>query len=104
MDDSPPLPAAAAAGPDKPAGAAACLRQLWLQGQRPDACEFLAGYGPLPRAEVAAVLCADQCHRWQSGERILAETYLRQHPDLADLETLPGRLGAGRRGIRRSSK
>src|SRR5205085_2155843 len=62
---------------------AARLRQLWLQGQRPDAGEFLAGCGPLPWAEVAAVLRADQCHRWQSGERILAETYLRQHPDLA---------------------
>ena len=81
MDNSTPLPASVST--DQGKQAAARLRQLWLQGERPDAREFLASCGSLPLAEVAAVLRADQCHRWQSGEHILAETYLLQHPDVA---------------------
>src|SRR6516162_387895 len=81
MDNPTPLPASASTGQGKQA--AARLRQLWLQGERPDAGAFLASWGPLPLAEVAAVLRADQCHRWQSGEHILAETYLAQFPDVA---------------------
>jgi hypothetical protein len=65
-------------------------RQLWLlwrQGRRPDARQFLLGAGPLTAAQVAAVLRTDQRERWQLGERIAAEVYVGEHPQLrADQE------------------
>jgi predicted Ser/Thr protein kinase len=39
--------------------------------------------GPLPPAELAAVLRANQRQRWQAGERVPAEDYLRRHPTVA---------------------
>src|SRR5947209_4098316 len=83
MKDSTPVPTSVAERPGEQPDAAERLRQLWLQGRRPDVGAFLAGFGPLPPAEVAAVLRVDQGHRWRSGERIPAETYLRQHPAVA---------------------
>jgi WD40 repeat protein/serine/threonine protein kinase len=80
MDDSRPLPES---GAEARADAADCLRQRWLQGQRPEPAEFLARFGALPPAEVAAVLRVDQGHRWLCGERIAAETYLRLFPAVA---------------------
>jgi WD40 repeat protein/serine/threonine protein kinase len=56
------------------------LHLLWGQGQRPDVQQFLAGAGPLPAAEVAAVLLVDQRERWRIGERIPAEDYLSLYP------------------------
>jgi serine/threonine-protein kinase len=56
------------------------LWQLWQQGQRPDLDAFLAETGPLPAAELCAVLRIDQRQRWQAGERVLAESYLQRHP------------------------
>jgi hypothetical protein len=38
---------------------------------------------PLGRPERLVLLRADQSLRWARGERILAETYLEAHPDLA---------------------
>jgi WD40 repeat protein/serine/threonine protein kinase len=65
------------------ADAAERLRRLWRQGQRPEVGAFLAEAGALPPGEVAAVLRADQRERWQAGERVPAEDYLRRHPAVA---------------------
>jgi serine/threonine protein kinase len=63
------------------------LSHLWRQGQRPDVHDFLARVGTLSLAQLAAVLAVDQRERWQSGERILAEAYLKPYPALqADIE------------------
>jgi serine/threonine-protein kinase len=58
------------------------LLHLWRQGERPDLDAFLAEVGPLPPAELAAVLRADQRQRWQAGERVPAEDNLRRFPAL----------------------
>jgi serine/threonine-protein kinase len=58
------------------------LWRRWQQGGRPHVDAFLAGVGPLPPAELAAVLRVDQRRRWQAGERVRAETYLQRYPDL----------------------
>src|SRR5262245_22282306 len=63
--------------------AAERLRQLWAAGRHPDVDAFLAAAGPLAAAELAAVLRVDQWHRWQSGDCVPAEDYLRRYPDLA---------------------
>src|SRR6516225_348479 len=68
------------------AGPAQQLWELWRQGQQPDVQEFLARAGPLPRAQLLAVLRVDQRERWQGGERILVETYFERHPSLRDDE------------------
>jgi eukaryotic-like serine/threonine-protein kinase len=83
MNDSTPLPGSAPPAPKKRPDAAERLRHLWLQGQCPNVGEFLAYYHPPPPAEIAAVLCVDQRCRWQTGDRVPAETYLLQHPDVA---------------------
>jgi hypothetical protein len=56
------------------------LGQLWRQGERPDVDAFVAQAGPLTPAELVAVLRRDQRERWQAGERVPAEDYLRRHP------------------------
>jgi serine/threonine-protein kinase len=71
--------------PEDPAGS---LWRLWCQGQQPDVRHFLAGAGALSPAQVAAVLGADRRARWQRGERVPVEEYLRQFPTVgADPET-----------------
>jgi serine/threonine-protein kinase len=75
--DPDPVPAGTAAD------AAERLRRLWRQGQRPDVDAFLAEVGALPPGEVTAVLRVDQRERWQAGERVPAEEYLRRHPAVA---------------------
>jgi predicted Ser/Thr protein kinase len=48
---------------------------------------FLAATGPLPLDQLAAVLRVDQRQRWQTGERVLAESYFQRYPNLrADVE------------------
>ncbi len=37
---------------------------------------------PLAPAELAALLRVDQRQRWQAGQRVPAEDYLRRHPEL----------------------
>ncbi len=64
----------------QPPSPAEQLWALWRRGQRPDVDAFLAQSGPLPPAQVAAVLRVDQRERWQAGERVLAETYLERYP------------------------
>jgi serine/threonine-protein kinase len=60
---------------------------LWRQGRPPDVRQFLLGAGPLTAAQVAAVLRTDQRERWQLGERVAAEVYLGEYPQLrADQE------------------
>jgi hypothetical protein len=74
MEPSIPAPT-----PAEPAGAAERLRQLWCLGPPPDVEAFLSATGPLPPTEVAAVLRVDQRQRWQAGERVPAEDYLRRY-------------------------
>jgi hypothetical protein len=70
-----------------PPDAAERLWQRWQQGQRPDLDAFLAEAGPLPAAELSAVLRVDQRQRWQAGERVLAESYQQRYPlDRGDAE------------------
>jgi serine/threonine protein kinase len=59
------------------------LRRLWDDGQQPDVDAFLARGGPLAPAARAAVLRVDQRQRWQTGQRVPAEDYLRRHPQLS---------------------
>ena len=70
-------PTAHSAQPPTPAER---LWSLWQRGQRPDVDAFLAGSGPLPPAQVAAVLRVDQRERWQAGERVFAESYFQRYP------------------------
>jgi serine/threonine protein kinase len=77
------VPSPARPGPAPAEGAAERLRRRWQQGGRPDLGAFLAEAGPLPPAELAAVLRVDQRQRWQMGERVSAEDYLRRHPAVA---------------------
>jgi hypothetical protein len=83
------------------------LVRLWEQGTRLDVDAFLDTVGPLSATNLAAVLHVDQHHRWQSGERTAAESYLQRFPDVCtDAEAvvdvifheylLRERLGAGR--------
>jgi WD40 repeat protein len=58
------------------------LWQHWRHGQHIDVAEFLAGFPRLGMTEVVAVLLVDQRERWQLGERIPAESYLRRFPFL----------------------
>jgi eukaryotic-like serine/threonine-protein kinase len=60
------------------------LWRLWRQGERPDVGQFLAGQGELRPGQLAAVLAVDQRERWQRGERVPAEAYLRDHPGLGE--------------------
>src|SRR6516165_5706752 len=78
-----PAPMESVPGPAPADGAADRLCRLWQQGGRPDLDAFLATAGPLPPAQLAAVLRVDQRLRWQAGERVTAEDYLRRHPAVA---------------------
>src|ERR1700722_16930499 len=60
------------------------LSQFWRQVQHGDVGEFLAGFADLPVTELVAVLLVEQSKRWQRGERIPAEHYLRRFPSLED--------------------
>src|SRR5262249_4725745 len=62
----------------RPESPAQRFEQLGRRGQRPDVDAFLAQEGPLPPEQVAAVLRVDQRQRWQSGQRVPAEDYLRR--------------------------
>jgi WD40 repeat protein/serine/threonine protein kinase len=57
------------------------FRQLWRQKEPPDLGEFLARAGDLSPAQLLAVLELDQWERWQRGDRLPAEDYLRLLPD-----------------------
>ncbi len=58
------------------------LGRLWQQEKRPDLEDFLARVGPLSPAQLGAVLRVDQRQRWQAGERVPAEDYLRRHSEV----------------------
>jgi tetratricopeptide (TPR) repeat protein len=57
---------------------------MWQCGRPPDLRQFLADAGPLSPQQLAAVLAVDQRERWQAGEPVPAETYLRDFPALRD--------------------
>ncbi len=82
---------------------AEAFEQRWNNGQRPDLSAFLRETGPLPLAQLAAVVLLDQRFRWrepepegtvrpgaatfQPDESMWVEAYFRQFPDLqADAE------------------
>ena len=61
------------------------LEQLWQQGSPPDPIVFLQEAGVDLRAPATvAVLSADQWQRWQAGQRVAAEDYLRRCPELGN--------------------
>jgi len=62
--------------------AAERLLQLWSQGNPVDIADFLRDSGPLSASDLADVLHVDQHHRWQTGERPAAESYLQRFPAL----------------------
>jgi serine/threonine protein kinase len=65
------------------------LERLWRQGERPDVDVFLAQAGPVSPAELGRVLRVDQRLRWQAGQCVSTEEYLRRYPALkADLEVV----------------
>jgi serine/threonine-protein kinase len=82
MSDSTIAPPGPGDNPALRRDAAEHLLQLWRQGQRPDVDGFLAAAGPLSPQELAAVLRVDQRARWQAGERVPAESYLRRYAAL----------------------
>jgi serine/threonine-protein kinase len=62
------------------------LEDLWQQGQRPDIREFLQQIGKISPGQVVRILCVDQWHRWQQGDRVPAEVYLQMHPALSEAQ------------------
>lgn len=72
--------------------------QRWANGQRPDLAGFVREVGPLPLAQLSAVVLADQRRRWQESEpegtvrpgaptfqpdeSMWVETYFKQFPEL----------------------
>src|SRR5262249_34525985 len=64
-------------------GPAQQLEDLWRHGEKPDVQDFIRRQDVQTPAQIVAVLCVDQWHRWHAGERIPAEHYLQSHPALA---------------------
>ena len=48
----------------------------------PSPLPFAPGFGPLPRAELLALIRSDQRLRWRRGERVAAEAYVERLPFL----------------------
>jgi eukaryotic-like serine/threonine-protein kinase len=84
--DSKSVPAADVGTPSESAGPAERLTRLWQQGAEVDLDAFLGTAGPLSEARLAEVVRVDQRQRWQAGERVVAEHYLRRYPDLGTSE------------------
>jgi WD40 repeat protein/Tfp pilus assembly protein PilF len=84
MNDTPEVHLAASSSADPAEELIDQLWRLWQDGQAPDVNSLLDEAAPLTPAQLAAVLRADQRQRWQAGERIIAETYLRNYPKLHD--------------------
>ncbi len=82
--DSTEPPTRSGAGPTGD-GPGSRYARLWESG-RPDLDAFLAEAGPLSPDDLAAVLRADQRGRWEAGERVPAEDYLRRLPGEPDAE------------------
>lgn len=53
---------------------------LWRGGEPPDLAGFLARLGPLPEADLVAVLLVDQRRRWEVGRPLGCEDYLERFP------------------------
>src|SRR5262249_32214955 len=69
--------------PPPPAAPADRRRELWRRGRRPHLAASVSQAGrPGPR-DLLDVLRVDQQQRWQSGEPVATEVYLREHPPLA---------------------
>src|SRR5262249_38318851 len=59
------------------------LWRRWESGERPDVYDFIELSGNLAPESLIAVLEVDQRERWQRGERLFAEAYLRRFPNLS---------------------
>jgi hypothetical protein len=57
-------------------------QRLWQQAEPPELDKFLANAGALAPAQVAAVLRVDQRQRFEAGNLVAAEEYLRRYPSL----------------------
>lgn len=64
------------------ANPADALDQLWARGQGPELAAFLASVGDLPPAQLAELIRVDQRQRWQAGQPVHAEDYLKQFPTI----------------------
>jgi serine/threonine protein kinase len=84
MSDAPFRSQARGTQPSSEPTAAAKLWQLWRQGHQPNLDSFLATAGALDPSETAAVLRVDQRARWQLGECVPAEEYLRRWPAVSE--------------------
>jgi hypothetical protein len=63
-------------------------RKLWAGGPAAELRAFLAGLPPLSADELIDVIEIDREERWRRGDRVKAERYLKDFPDLAaDTET-----------------
>ncbi|MBO0699766.1 MAG: hypothetical protein J2P46_15320, partial [Zavarzinella sp.] len=63
-------------------------RKLWAGLPAPELRSFLAGLPPLSADELVDVIEIDREERWRRGDRVKAERYFRDFPDLAaDTET-----------------
>jgi WD40 repeat protein len=60
------------------------LALLWERGDLAAVERYLVDAAALPVEQLVVVLTHDQWHRWQRGERVLAEHYLQRYPALAD--------------------
>jgi eukaryotic-like serine/threonine-protein kinase len=101
MSESPAVPASRARDAGTRLGPAQQLEDLWRHGDRPDVQEFLRRQENLTPEQIVAVLCVDQWHRWQLGERVPAETYLQRHPALVSAWADSFELISGEFHIRR---
>ena len=57
--------------------------RLWQTGSPPDLVAFLDHEGELEPTELAAVLRADQRHRWRAGIPLSAEWYFERFPGIS---------------------
>jgi serine/threonine protein kinase len=60
--------------------AADLYRRLWVAGEKPNLKEFLDGLLELKPDDLLDVIELDRGERWRRGERVSAESYLRQFP------------------------
>ncbi len=82
MVDTPRTPSGSREAADTPDPIGQFL-QLWQQRQMPVVRTFLARWGGnLTPIQLAAILRIDQRERWLRGERIRAEDYLRDFPEV----------------------
>src|SRR5213595_3429296 len=84
MNDSTAIKPISAQDSDDLADPAELLCRLWKDGKMPVLDDFLARIGPLKPEQLVEVLHVDQRERWQGGEPIFAESYLKRYPSVGE--------------------